>query len=668
MAIIAILLFLVFFWLLHKISKTVAESVSSYFIILFLSLVANIIPVGYLMSYFYAINKPIFWSLTLVSLGALEFWLVKYLINNNSNNQIHFRLQIKEYIGELIKSLNFPEKVIFGSLLLAFVICTSINTLVLLTTFPNEWDSMTGHLVKCAYYLQNGHMGRVNGTTWSIDYYPNSLPTLQIFGYHLIGEKGFKLIHFVSYWVFIATTYGIAKLLFNTKKGAVFSAFMAALLPSALIQAVTTETDIVQSAYLGMVVYFLLVVNKKPSWLNIVLLGLSVSVWISHKVTFMLIGPAVFLIGLYVLLDTKDLKSRILPAFGILGLGLAIYVLPNGYIGNLRQAEKFSLGALSAPPEVMKWHGIEGYSTSDKVKNLQFNILRYSSDFLQLDGLRNTEVGAEINNAFRYFPNKFFNKFGLDRRMFWVVFPFETMGDPQMKFYRERPFWGIISFMLFLPIAVYILWVFAKHSKRRKELLLPILFLGAAVIHFLSLSFSAPYDPIKGRYFMNMAVWCLPLLSFYFQEKKGAAYLAFCSIIVGISAIPTLTHRGLYPLVGENSIFKLDRIAQLNVTRPEGTEAYYNFEKLVPDDAIVALGTQQEHEDYVYPLWGKNFNRTLIPIHPFRSPVKPIPKEAEYLFYSEGVIPYQEGDILLGEGDKTPDTPVPESKFFLRKL
>ena len=40
----------------------------------------------------------------------------------------------------------------------------------------------------------------------------------------------------------------------------------------------------------------------------------------------------------------------------------------------------------------------------------------------------------------------------------------------------------------------------------------------------------------------------------------------------------------------------------------------------------------------------------------------------QFLFYSEGVIAYKKGDILLGEGDKTPDTPVPESKYYLRVL
>lgn len=665
MAVLAILLFLVFFWLIHKNSLKISQNPEQYFMYCFLGFVVSIIPTGYLLSAFNLINRPVVWGLVLILFVLLQNFAIKLKSEDGYRSIKDVFSEIRTGLSSFWNSCRRGEKGIFIILSFFTLVVTFINLLVLVKTYPNEWDSMTGHLVKCAYYLQNGHMGRVNGTTWSIDYYPNSLPTLQIFGYHLLGEKGFKLIHFLSYWVIVISTYGIARKLFRNTKGAIFAGFMAALLPSALIQAVTTETDIVQSAYLGMVVYFLLELKEQVNFKNILILALILGVWISHKVTFMLIGPAVFVIVLYVLFSAKGLTKKLPLAFGLLVLSMAIYVAPNGYIGNLKVAEKPSLGALSAPPIMMKYHGIEGYSNRDKLRNFEFNVLRYSSDFLHLDGLRNTEWGEKLNNSFRAVPNKVFNKFGLERGEFWVVYPFEMMGNPQMQFYKERPLWGIISFALVLPVFVLILIAYY----RKKVDLLPVLFVSAAAIHFFTLSFTAPYDPIKGRYFMNMAVWCLPLLAFLFEKKtKWKPYLLVCSVIIGVTAVLTLSHRRLYPLVGENNIFEIDRTAQLTLSRPEFSDAYYKFEELVPEDAIVALGTQQEHEDYVYPLWGKDFKRTLIPIHPFRSPVKPIPPEAQYLFYSEGVIPFKDGDIQLGKGDQTNDTPVPESKYFLRKL
>ncbi|MFT5884028.1 MAG: hypothetical protein ACI9IP_000480 [Arcticibacterium sp.] len=664
MVIFSSILFCLFLFFLHRGSLLLAEGLHSYFILLFLGLVSVTIPSGYVLSSFGEIGNPMAWSILLCIFSGLILAILVFL-GSKANTSLKGLITLAlRKLKRLWAESSTVQKGIFSVLSVGLLICSFINVLVLFMTYPNEWDSMTGHLVKCAYYIQNGNMDRLGGTSWSIDFYPNSLPTLQILGYHVFGEKGFKVIHFLAYWIFVLTTFGITKSAFSNVRGALFVGLIAALLPSALIQAVTTETDIVQSAYLGLVIYFLMKVYRHASWLNIILFVFSSAVWVSHKVTFLLIGPAVAVLVLFMFFQRSTIRKRALPTVLGLALGLCIYVLPNGYIANVKEVGKFSLGALSAPEEVMKWHGIENYSSAEKLKNFQLNVLRYSSDFLQLDGIRNTETGSKVNEAFRFLPNKIFEKFALERLQFWVVYPFEMMGSKQMHFYKERPFWGIISFMLVLPVIVLLLFFWRK----REGASLALIFMLAGLLHFLSLCFSAPYDPIKGRYFMNMAVWFLPLLAWFFKENKGMKYILACSFVIAISAIFTLSHRSLYPLFGENSIFRIDRLSQVMLTRPETKSAYERFDELVPEDAVVALGTQQEHEDYIYPLWGKDFKRTLIPIHPFRSAVKPIPKEAEFLFYSEGVIPFEDGDIQLNKGDILKDSPVEDSKFYLREL
>ena len=664
MVIVSIILFCLFLFLLHKISLLLAEGLNSYFILLFLVLVSVTIPSGYILSALDKIGSGIAWASILCLFSGLILVALSFLGLKTKTNLRGLSNSALNHLRTLWAESSSVQKGIFGVLSVGLLLCSIINVLVLFISYPNEWDSMTGHLVKCAYYIQNGNMDRLGGTSWSIDFYPNSLPTLQILGYHVFGEKGFKLIHFLAYWVFVLTTYGITKSAFSSMKGALFVGLIAALLPSALIQAVTTETDIVQSAYLGLVIYFLVKVYRNPSWTNITLFLFSSSVWVSHKVTFLLIGPAVAVLVIFMFLKNETIRKKTIPTVLGLILGICIYVLPNGYLSNIKEVGKFSLGALSAPEEVMKWHGIENYSSADKLKNFQLNVLRYTSDFLQLDGIRNTEIGSKVNETFRVLPNMVFEKFALERPQFWVVYPFEMMGSDQMHFYKERPFWGIVSFMLVLPIIFLILFFWRK----KKDASLALIFILAGLLHFLSLCFSAPYDPIKGRYFMNMAVWFLPLLAWFFKEDKGMRFILACSVIITVSAIFTLTHRSLYPLFGDQGVFEIDRLSQLMVTRPEGQPAYEKFEEFVPYDAIVALGTQQEHEDYIYPLWGRDFKRTLIPIHPFRAEVKPIPKEAEFLFYSEGVIPYEDGDLQLNEGDILKDSPVEDSKFYLRKL
>jgi hypothetical protein len=528
---------------------------------------------------------------------------------------------------------------------------------------------MTGHLAKCAYYLQNGNMDRIQGTTWSIDFYPNSLPTLQLFFYHLFGEMGFKFIHFLSYWIVLAASYKISLQLCQSKKAATFILLVTSLLPTALIQATTTETDIVFSAYLCVLVVYLLKFLRKPSTFYLSFVGLITVVWISNKVTFLLAAPSVAVLVLYIIWKQKtffNLKNTVI-ALLVFVLGFSVYVLPAGYVGNVKEVGELKIGSLSAPKLVMSWHGIEHLSTEEKLTNFKLSLLRYTSDFIHLDGIRNAPVGEKIDETLRVPFDAFFRQFNIDRDAYWAVNPFRFQ-QGEVKFYRERPYWGWIGFGLVLPALFLFGWSFFRKNKPEDiDSNLALIFFVCGVVHFLSLSFSAVYDPIKARYFMNMTVWFLPLVT-YLYKAKAKYYLIVSSVIIVISAITTLLFRDLIPLTGERTIGNLSRIEQLLLARPNLAPAYKKYNEIVPKGAVVALGTQQENEDFEYPLWGEDFERKLIPLHPFRQAVKPIPAEAEYLFFSEGVFDVKPGDIRLSEGRETDGVVVGESTFYLRKL
>lgn len=670
MYLLFIALFLIFLWQIHRNTSYISESLNDYLIKFFVGLVSCIIPTGFLLSEFNQISHAVSWG---IGVNVLAFLFHFFFTKISENHQYLLTNSLKKLpksLSDIWQNQSFLGKTVFGILGLGLLIVSILNLIIFFLTYPNEWDSMTGHLVKCALYLQNGNMNRLQGTTWTIDFYPNSLPTLQMFGFHLFGEQGFKVIHYLSYWVFALSSFGIAFKISKNYSKSLFVFLLSALLPTALVQATTTETDIVLTAYLSCLTYFLFSFKEAPSKLNISLIAIMSGIWIGHKVTFLLIAPAAMVVALHTVLLNKTFYKHIRLFIITFVLSISIYALPTGYIGNVKEVGKFSLGSLSAPPIVMQWHGVEHYSTKDKIRNLALNIGRYSSDFLNFDGIRGSDWGREINSKFRYLPNKFFRNFNLEGTRFTVVSYFSF--EHPFRLYKERPYWGIISFGIIIPIVLVLLWKFIfkrkQNSSAQKSLMVLII---AAVLHFLSLSYSAPYDPIKARYFLNMAVWCMPLLTIFFTESKSkifSTYSIATSLIISLSAICTILTIRFHPIFETKNIFNINRLEQLTIARPDIYEAYKKFDEIVPKDAIVALGTQQEHEDFEYPLWGEDFKRKLIPIHPFRSAVKPIPDEAQYLFYSKGVIPFQEGDIELGGGNKTHDSVVQESEFYLRKL
>ncbi len=683
-----IILFILFGWQIHRNTAFISETLSDYGIKFFFGLVACIIPTGFLLSEFNLINQAIAWGVGVNILALLLNIFFKQIADNQRFSLVFSVKNLPNRFRTFWQSQALFGKVLFGILFAGLIITTFINLIILFVTVPNEWDSMTGHLVKCAYYLQNGNMNRLGGTTWTIDFYPNSLPTLQIFGYHIFGEKGFKIIHYLSYWIFAISSYGITKKINHKSTNSPIGGWGALLLPTALVQATTTESDIVLTAYLGCLVYFMFSFKNNPNKLTISLIALMSGIWIGHKVTFLLIAPAALVVALHTFLLKKEFYSNIKFFIVIFLIAVGIYALPTGYIGNVREVGKFSLGSLSAPPMVMQWHGVEHYSGKDKLRNFALNIGRYSSEFLNFDGIRSTQTGQKFNDSFRYLPNKLLQKLPLEGERFTVVSYFSF--EHPIRFYLERPYWGVIGFGLILPIMIFLLVKLLLNFKQTTPSEKSLMVLGlAAILHFLSLCYSAPYDPIKARYFLNMAVWCMPMLLIIngqlsiinysginkamngfdsFKSKLFAIYFLIASIIISLSGVCVVLFTRIHPVFSEKNIFNMSRMEQLTVARPDIYEAYKKFDALVPSNAVVALGTQQEHEDFEYPLWGKDFTRKLIPIHPFRSAVKPIPAEAQYLFYSKGVIPFQAGDILLNSADSQADTPVEESQFFLRKL
>jgi hypothetical protein len=103
------------------------------------------------------------------------------------------------------------------------------------------------------------------------------------------------------------------------------------------------------------------------------------------------------------------------------------------------------------------------------------------------------------------------------------------------------------------------------------------------------------------------------------------------------------------------SIFELDRISQLTISRPDYARPAREFYALVPQDAAVALALKGDSFEYL--LFGENLTRSLLPINLFDRGLQPIPDEADYLLYSPNVFPCElPGDIHLG------------SDWYLRKL
>jgi len=679
-------LFLFVLYLGRLSARICRKSLVEWLLTTFLLGAGSVILTGFILSALYqTANTPV-WAGSVFITATLLGWILQKLTPDHQRFSVSLLLrQRRRTYGRWFHNLTPFPKFLFSALLTTLTVIALTNLLLVLFTVPNEWDSMTGHLNRVMQYVQRGTMRHFGGTNWNIDTYPKSVCTLQIYSFLITGhfENGFKFIHHLSYWVGIVSVFGIVQRIRTGRpeqtrlSASFFSALAYALLPDFLMQAITTETDIVLTAYLSVLLYMLFTYRQTNDSRYLWLAGMAFGIAFGHKITFALLLPSVFVIMLYTVFLSPSLAITFQRTWRLataIIVGICIWTLPTGYLKNI---EVF--GHPIGPPTALKHQSVERAGPlSNLLEQGSRNVVRYAYDHVNLDGIRNLKAGAELNHAMRQplvvLEDKLHMR--LDEETDFSIQPFAF--DRRFVFYNANPYWGIFGFGLAFPLLFLVLIGVIRST--------PHVYLGIALLlHFLALSYSAPYDPFKGRYFIETGLFGVTFLALLFLSPRTTvdvpgrliwkSYVGLVTVLGCLSALLCifLNTRAL-PFAwtapdGKSfpSAFHSSRIQQMTLGRPDIYVPYKRFDELVPDTATVALGTI--NDDYEYPLYGPKLSRRLITINPFEQGVQPIPKNASYLFFDKSVIAPQPGDIRLGTDTTMRNSViVPGEDYYLRKL
>ncbi len=666
--------FIVFTFFIGYTARHISEpSLTEWIIICFILFAGSIIPTGFVLSAFDLIANVRAWIIgNFIVLGIhYILWTRLFPKQPVSLKEIFTnRLStFNSWVKDLSPYLKFLFFFMFGTLAVVGI----TNLLLVIFAAPNEWDSMTGHLNRAVRYIQRGTMAHFGGTNWNMDTYPRSVTTIQIYSYLVSGkiENAFNLIHHASYWISIIAVFGTAQRIGRSLSASFFCALAFSMFLGFLMQAVTTETDIVLTAYLSCLMYLLFSFHASKNDRYLWLAGLVFGIALGHKITFVLLGPSVFFVMLYTVFLAPDLATFFRRfyklAFAVL-LSICIYALPTGYVRNMQV-----FGHPIGPPTALAHQSVERAGTlSNLFEQGSRNLVRYCYDFANLDGLRNAQWGFDLNTRMRkplvLLEDKL--RMRLDEETDFSIQPF--VFQRRFEFYNANPYWGVFGFALILPL---VLLVFLRVIRSRPHFYLSV----AIILHFVTLSYSAAYDPFKGRYFIETGVFGVLFLLLLFSHHRltilkprrwaWKGYIGLITVLACISALMAvfLNIRCLpFDAYGYTSAFKADRMKFMTFARPDTYPAYARFDSIVPADAVVALGTI--NDDFEYPLYGAHLTRKLISINPFEQGVQPIPKEADYLFFAKSVIAPQPGDIRLGSDTTRADMIVKGEDYYLRKL
>lgn len=619
-------------------------------LLLFCLFTGHIVVVGYLLSFVNHLSDLAHWSVLGLAIAFISFLLV---LPNGRISKACFvnicfpRLSIASIRGQLEKTPTF-DKLLLSPLLLMTLLLGFVNLIVISTTAPHNWDSMTYHLARVAYYLQHDNIGYYGANYWAQIIHPKNSSLLLLYTYLVSGknENLTQLVQYVSYWVAICAVYGISTKVGSSKTQGLFAATVFALLTECLMQATTTQNDMVLTAYFGAIVYFLFVFKEMRNWKYLVFAALGIALSIGTKASSFLPLLSVALIALYGLLQSGVALQHQLRVFIFFAastlFAVGIFALPSGYLENWQR-----FGNPFGPKDIRQMHSFEGETLGYIAEQGIKNMLRFGFEFLSLDGLPPISIITKAQTSIRILPETIIRRLGVNLEASEATrAPFSY--DKHPRAHEDASYWGVFGFGLIWGIVFLSVAGIIKHYGIK-------VLSFAAIMFFVSQAFASPYDPWRGRYFITCAIFAAPGIGVCLKAKNRIVrtYLLLVVLTGCASALTAVVFRSGSTLISVHygsktttSVFQLDRIGQLTINRATYYEPIRKFDSLVPKSATVAVFLYGD--SFEYPLFGERLTRKIIPINYFDEGLQPIPANAEYLLYAEGFPCANPNDTFLG--------------------
>ncbi len=230
----------------------------------------------------------IYWYITVFI--STEFLSYLNLINRSSIVVVNlfFFIFILLTFGQKLKTL--LKKILVSKTLFVYSIVLILGSTFIQGIFgvPNTTDSMVYHLPRVMYWVQD-HTLYQDVIRNEHDFMAPFAEYILIHLYLIFnGDRLLFFSQWLSFAVAIILSFLIAKQLRATSKTGMYIALFVASLPMGVMQATSTQTDMITTVMVMFSIYFALIFVKMPSIKNSLLFGFAVGLGILTKATFIL--------------------------------------------------------------------------------------------------------------------------------------------------------------------------------------------------------------------------------------------------------------------------------------------------------------------------------------------------------------------------------------------
>ncbi len=546
-------------------------------------------------SIFYILNYTtilLFWT----GITILNFYLL--FIKTNDVRQIILD-QLRETKRKL-KELNLLEKIS-----LIFICCIFILIFIQGVVYqPNNWDSMTYHMARIPNWISHQ----------SISHYPTHIvrqlyqppfSEFVIMQFNVLSRNDF-FSNTVQFLFLLLSIFPILLLmdLFGLKKRfKLISIVLLITIPEVILQASSTQNDIVVSFFILSTIYFAAKSIKEATFLNFFFFGLSVGLAVLTKGTaYIYLTPILLIFAIAILVQWYKTKKINYITHSIISLIIFLSINSGHYLRNYNLNQNIL--------------GVDK-SESKMYSNSEMSPMLLISSILKNMG---NQIGPNpFNKAAKIVIYKLHSIANID-----INSPNQNFGglrfgrSPDFPNHEDSASNPLHFYLIFISFCLIGFYVLKKDIVVDKFALLLIITIILQVILFCSY---LKWQPWHTRLHTPLFMLAVPLICYAASINKKFSKIIYWTIpiiiIFSFSVILLNSSRPFITKSGITSSIKItdDRFKKYFANRPDFYEEYNSTLNEINQSNFKNIGLIIGCDDWEYPLFYQIYNKDINPIH-----------------------------------------------------
>lgn len=488
-----------------------------------LNLSAQIILSFEILSLFRAIDANNFLRINiLVCFLAFLFWIIKkapMLITEK------FDFSLKEILKQLQKDkiLLVMGYFFLFSVLISFFLAMYAPT--------NQWDSMTYHVARVAFWIQHKSLAHFESSSISPIIFPPNAEILFLWPMVFI-KKDFMagMVQYTSFLGSLWVLYSFLSYIKVSKRRTLWTIFVFASLPEIILQSSSTQNDLVLGFFLFVASYLFIYGAREQEKVSLIMSALAIGIAMGVKTTFFMFVPS--LAAAYILIAIYTRKKQFYKLLLFYGLcSFLFFVLFGAYNYILNYIEFQNPFGMDS---FIKFRTVQGTGFKFFIANL----IRYCLGFIDFTGI---EFASILSFPFLFLKTILFEIFRVNENQGLIL----TNIIPKMytnlavlytdiillntRIHENTAMFGPLGFLIFIPLVLRygITGHFSKSDKTKIISIFALIFILFTT--FLSIKFG--FIKWSFRYFVTAMVIVSPLFALSYIKKTN--FYKF--IILGIT-------------------------------------------------------------------------------------------------------------------------------------